>query len=522
VTSDLYDVVIVGYGPVSRVLALALGRQGRKVAVIERWHERYALPRAVCIDHEVYRILSANGLSDSLPSIAQGGVIYQWLNAEWRQLLSIDWTTESISGCPLANFIHQPSLEELLDGKLTQLPNVTLLAGHEATAASQDYACAWVNVEHIDTGRKRVVRGRYVVGCDGAKSLIRDVIGSEQDDRGFEADWLVIDVVLRDGVTIEALGIPEAAQYCNPAQPTTMGPAGIRKGRRYRRWEFMKPPGMPVSELDDEAQVWRLLSPWVKPEHVELVRHKVYTFRSLLADSWRDRRILIAGDAAHVMPPFLGQGLCSGIRDVWNLAWKLSLVLDGLSSDTLLDSYQIERSAHVSQLIDASIYLGKIICIADPHAAAERDEAFLAGNYPPLPEFPCLNTGFLMRTDDGGIPPGAGQLSPHVNVRNKEQTGRLDAMFGACFMLIATSEVAISDAHRRQFQRIGGQILIFAENSLEDLDNRIGNFLLKNGWSVILVRPDYYVFGGGAQVTDSGGLLDRLFEQLVQAGLCLS
>ena len=223
--------------------------------------------------------------------------------------------------------------------------------------------------------------------------MVRKKIGGTQQDRGFEADWLVIDVLLRDGVTIEQLNIPAAGQYCNPERPTTIVPAGVRGGKVFRRWEFMRLPGESVAEMETEAKVWELLSPWAGPDKVELVRSKVYTFRSLLAERWRDQRLLLAGDAAHVMPPFMGQGMCSGIRDAWNLAWKLALILDGKSKDSLLDTYQAERMPHVSQIIDLSIYLGKVICIADPGEAQQRDTAFRTGEAPPPPAFPWLTDG---------------------------------------------------------------------------------------------------------------------------------
>ncbi|MFD2272336.1 FAD-dependent monooxygenase [Undibacterium arcticum] len=214
-----------------------------------------------------------------------------------------------------------------------------------------------------------------MIGADGANSLVRAAIGSSQEDRGFEADWLVIDLLPNEGVTLD---IPPAAQYCNPARPTTIVPAGIRDGRYYRRWEFMRMPGESREDLENETMAWRLLEPWVKPDQAVIVRHKVYTFRSLIADTWRKNRLIIAGDAAHVMPPFMGQGMCAGLRDDWNLAWKLNLILTGQADGSLLDTYQIERRPHASDIIDLSMYLGKVICIPDPEAAARRDKAFFS------------------------------------------------------------------------------------------------------------------------------------------------
>jgi 2-polyprenyl-6-methoxyphenol hydroxylase-like FAD-dependent oxidoreductase len=382
----LYDVVQIGYGPVSEIMALALARQGRKVAVFERWKERFPLPRAVCIDHELYRVLSALGMSHDLPAVSHAGPQYRWFNAEWKELLAIDWSAESISGGPEVNFVHQPTLEKMFEEVVMACPNVDLRLGWEAVEATQTDDYAELVVRDVETGETRTVRGKYLIGADGANSLVRRAIGSTQEDRGFEADWLVIDVLPNVGVTLD---IPPAAQYCNPERPTTIVPAGIKDGRYFRRWEFMRLPHETCEELEHEHVAWQLLAPWVKPEQATIVRHKVYTFRSLLANSWRKGRMLIAGDAAHVMPPFMGQGMCAGLRDDWNLAWKLGLVLDGRASDALLDTYQPERRPHVSDVIDLSMFLGKIICIPDAQKAAERDEAFFSGKVPPPPAFPC-------------------------------------------------------------------------------------------------------------------------------------
>lgn len=433
-----YDVIQVGYGPVSEALALMLSRQGRRVAVCERWRERYPLPRAVCIDHELYRVLMANGLGSVLPNVTQPGPLYQWFNSEWKELLTIDWSQLSISGGVEVNFVHQPTLERVLDDAVRAQPGVDLLLGCEVVAVTQDHAGATVTIR--EDGAERTLFARYVIGCDGANSLVRAAIGGGQEDLGFEADWLVIDVRLKPGVTIERLGIPAAGQYCDPRRPTTMVPAGISGDATYRRWEFMRMPGEDVAELEREERVWQFLEPWAGPDDVELVRHKVYNFRSLLADRWRDRRLLIAGDAAHVMPPFMGQGMCSGMRDAWNLAWKLGLVLEGATEDRLLDSYEIERRPHVSQLIDLSIYLGKMICVPDVATAAARDRGFFEGTALPPPPFPHLTDGLVYRSSDGALQAGAGLLSPHVMLETAGRAVRLDEADGeGGFVVIARS-----------------------------------------------------------------------------------
>ncbi len=512
-----YDVIQVGYGPVGEALALMLGRQGRRVAVCERWRQRYKLPRAVCVDHELYRVLFANGLGGVLPVVTQPGPLYQWFNAEWRELLTIDWSKPSISGGVEVNFVHQPTLERALDEAVREQPGVDLLLGQEVIAVRQDADSATVTLRDED-GTVREVSARFVVGCDGANSLVRAAIGGKQEDRGFEADWLVIDVALRPGVTIEQLGIPAAGQFCNPARPTTIVPAGISGDRVYRRWEFMRMPGETNAELEREERVWELLAPWVGPEDVELVRHKVYNFRSLLASRWRDGRLLVAGDAAHVMPPFMGQGMCSGLRDAWNLAWKLGLVLDDRADARLLDTYQVERSPHVGQLIDLSIYLGKMICVPDPAAAAARDEAFFTGTAPPPPPFPHLTGGLLYRFD-GEPQPGAGLLSPHVELERGGKTVRLDDTVGVGVFLLVTRG---TDGRAAERALTALPLRTVALDEARDVDGRLDAFLDAQGWSAMIVRPDFYVYGGAADGRGLERLARTLADDLARAGVRLS
>ena len=523
--SEFYDVIQVGYGPVSAALGLMLGRQGRKLAICERWSTRYPLPRAVCVDHELYRVLHKNGLGSILPDVTQKGPPYQWFSPEWEELLVIDWSAPSISGGPEVHFVHQPTLEAALDDAVRQLPTVDLHLGWEVIAVDQNDESARVRLRHAETGEEKTLSARYVIGCDGANSIVRRTIGGGQEDRGFEADWLVIDVLLKEGVTIEALGIPAAGQYCNPTRPTTIVPAGVREGRVFRRWEFMRLPGETVEELEREDRVWELLKPWAGPDDIELVRHKIYNFRSLLAEKWHDRRLLIAGDAAHVMPPFMGQGMCSGMRDAWNLAWKLGFILDGKASDQLLDTYQPERLPHVSQIIDMSIYLGKIICIPDPVEAKARDEAFLGGTAEPPPPFPCLSDGLLHRDTSGTPTMGAGLLAPHVDVSVNGQKLRLDEIASGAFLLITggyrAPEVLTQVTADALASIDTGYVQLGGLDGIEDLDGRLTDFLTERQWTAMIVRPDFYVYGGAATAEDLQQLVNALIADLAGAGVVL-
>ena len=519
--TPIYDVVQIGYGPVSEILALALARQGRKVAIFERWSERYALPRAVCIDHEMYRMLCALGLRDQLPAVSHDGPWYRWFNADWKELLAIDWSAESISGGPEVNFVHQPTLEAMFDDAVRACPNVDLNLGWEAVEVKQEADYAELTARNTQTGELRQVRARYLIGADGANSMVRAAIGGGREDLGFEADWLVIDVLPNEGVVLD---IPPAAQYCNPARPTTIVPAGIKDGRYYRRWEFMRLPHETSAELEHEHVAWQLLEPWVKREQATIVRHKVYSFRSLLADTWRKGRLLIAGDAAHVMPPFMGQGMCAGLRDDWNLAWKLGMVLDGQAGPELLDSYQPERRPHVRDVIEMSMFLGKIICIPDPVKAAERDEAFFTGKVPPPAPFPHLTDGILRRDASGAVQTTAGLLSPHAHVQRGAEQGRFDDVVGLGFTLITRNAAAVKvlgAKQREALAALNARLVVLAADEVADQDNKYAPFMQQHGIETMLVRPDFYLYGSAADASDVVALVDDLAADLQRHGVRL-
>ena len=502
------DVIIVGFGPVSAVLALNLAKKGHHITIFERWTQRYHLPRAICIDHEMRRMLLTLGLEKPLESIIQPGQLYQWVNADWKELITIDWTKESISGGSEVNFIHQPSFEKLIDEELRKLSNVDIHLGYEVVGVSQDEHHAQVVCKNLETDQLEEYSARFVVGADGANSLVRQSIDADWFNKGFAADWLVVDIIPHGDASHN---IPkEAIQHCNPERPTTIAPAGIHDGAYLRRWEFMRLPHESVEDIENEVKVWELLKPWVTPDQATLIRFKLYSFKSLISQKWRQDHILIAGDAAHVMPPFMGQGMCAGFRDAWNLTWKISGVLNGDYESSILDTYFEERSPHVNDVIELSMFLGKVICVSDQQEAQQRDQAFFDGLVPPMPDFPELTQGILAQHPLFNPQQLAGKLSPHAYLQCGEQTRRIDDLIAGHFSLLTIQAIA-EDVRIPE----GLVVVDLLDKQSSDRTQFIVNFMQQHHIQAMLIRPDFYIFGAVEQRQQIGDLIEY-FEETMQ------
>ena len=395
---DEFDVAVVGYGPTGQMASVLLGEMGHRVAAFERWPTTYPLPRAVHYDDEIARVFQLAGVSEEVRKITDPVPdYYEWRNRDNEILLRLDWSQQGISGWPVANFFSQPDLQEVLDEKARSVPTVELNNGWEAQEISHRDDHVELTVRKGRPGRggrwvpgdeTRTVRARYLIGADGANSLVRRHMGAPLTDLGFDFDWLILDVVPHE----ERTWSPMNWQLCDPARPTTI----VSGGPGRRRWEFMRLPGETIEDLNTEETAWRLLEPWGRsPENTTLERHTVYRFGARWAESWRQGRLLLAGDAAHLMPPFAGQGMCSGLRDAVNLSWKLDLVLSGKALDAILNTYETERLVNVRHFIDFSVELGGLQCVTDPQEAAERDERMFAAREDPsmAPPIPTRRTG---------------------------------------------------------------------------------------------------------------------------------
>jgi 2-polyprenyl-6-methoxyphenol hydroxylase-like FAD-dependent oxidoreductase len=508
--------LVVGAGPVGLVTAILLGREGWRVTIVEKWPSRYPMPRACTIDHEALRILQAAGVMREHANLFEpsrgerGG--YQIRNGEGELLRAINWNRPAESGWANINGFYQPDLEEVLESMVIALPSVELRRGWTATGIAQDEDSVTLSVFRTnDPSQHDSLRGRWLVGADGANSVVRQLAGIESVDTGFEADWLVVDYEPLDHRQWDAF----VTQYCDPVQPAT----AVNSGPGRPRFEFMRRADVTVDELNRAEIAWKLMEPWgVTPKTARLERHAVYTFRGRWARDWRRGRIFLTGDAAHLMPPFLGQGMCSGLRDASALAWRLSLVESGRASGSILDSYGTERGAHVQEIIEEAVALGKVICELDPQRAAERDAGMRAELNDPEavtvePPHPRLGQPSITEAGDDN----AGRLSIQARVEADGLVGLFDDVVSGAWQLIgldAEPMVDVSAELRMWFEDLGGTATaLTVDSGVRDIDGAYRAWFEAHGCSLLLARPDFYIYGTGA-AQDAMRLLGNLRSAL--------
>ncbi len=551
------DIIIVGMGPTGLTLAHLLGRRGCRVTVLEREPAFYGNARAVYTDDECMRIFQAANMASELEADMNIDLPVQWVFKDGTVLAQFV-RADRPNGWAASNFLYQPFLETRMEALLSRYPNIRVLRGREVTLLDQDENGVTVfharncgtdygqiTLEPVASqGDEQSLRARYVVGCDGGRSLVRSLLGIKLSGKSFPNPWLVVDIkALDDGECLRHL--PYFNFYCDPECPTVScpQPAG------HHRFEFMLMPGQTREHMEDPATIRSLLAKHVDPAKVEILRKLVYTFNALVAERWRDRRVLMAGDAAHMTPQFMGQGMSSGIRDAYNLAWKLDAVVSGRLDDRVLDSYERERKPHAKEMIDISVAMKDFVSMANPLLALLRNAVVrimlrlpYAGSYiregrfkPPPTYAPGSYLGLPRRRRSGS----EGRPIPQPLMRTSE--GRrvmLDNVLGEQFAVIGfgvdprigldaraietlnnlgTRYLTVYDLGRRpqgNDDRLRSTLPALIE--IEDLSGELDRWLRRSGarvGAVAVIRPDKFVFAL-VPVVELPGAVTELRHQL--------
>jgi 3-(3-hydroxy-phenyl)propionate hydroxylase len=383
------------------------------------------------------------------------------------------------------------------------MDNVTVQLGVEMRQMLQDGEAVHLEIVEAN-GLASAVHAKYAIACDGGSSTVRTQLDMPLEDLDFDEPWLVVDVLVNEQGLAK---LPKVSmQYCEPERPCTIviGP------KNHRRWEISLQPGEDPKQAATAQETWKLLSRWITPQDGELWRQASYRFHALVAVQWREGRVFLAGDAAHMQPPFLGQGMCQGMRDVTNLSWKLAAVLRGQvrgdAAEALLDSYGTERKAHVRELTSRIKAIGAVICERDPAKARARDAKLLAEcggvvkDTPRQDVLPALEAGLL----SARAHPARGRLFPQPWVNAGGQRARMDQVFGNGWRLALAAGVPVP-AEAAAFA--GLRLLRLDE--LGEADGVLAGWLRQHGIAAALVRPDNYVYGAAPVAADAGPLLDE-------------
>ena len=482
------DVLVVGLGPVGAALSALLVDEGLSVIAIDKDTSVYPLPRAAHFDHEIMRLFQRLGVAEEILPQVRVALAYEFRNAKGQVLMKIDLAGGSPSGWSPSYMMHQPTVENALRARLAASPLVDIRLGWIFESLEQDEVGVTATLTSGEEV-KQSVRARHLVACDGARSPVREALGISLDSYDFDEPWLVIDVAVKDASVLPAINL----QICDPVRPTTcvlMGP-----GRH--RWEFMLKPGETAEQVLDDGFILDLLKPWNCTGGVELERKAVYRFHGLVAKDWRRGRVLIAGDAAHQTPPFAGQGMCTGLRDAANLAWKLGLIARGEAEDALLDTYQAEREPAARAVIQLAIGMGRLVCTTDPEAAAARDADMLSngGTPAPPPANGPLTAGLILPGS-----PAAGVYFPQPWADGL----RLDDVLGPGSWML--SRQAETDPGPWTCASLGEPRLAAFRPALERWFN-------SHQASAVLVRPDRHVFGTGDPLALAQAYLGALKPQ---------
>ncbi len=515
-----HDIAIVGLGPVGSLAALLFAEAGLKVAIIELGDEVYPLPRAVNLDGEVIRAFQQSGRAEIVYELMQKfrpGDRAGFANADREWLFGQEFSDFGVNGWPSSNMFDQPEFEVYVRGEALSHKNVTSHLGCEVTKIENiDHQVALnythIDFTHVDSGTLEFLTATYALGCDGAASFVRKSLDIGWRDLGYDHAWLVVDVTIHENATLNN----DTLQVCDPDRIVTY----VCTKDPYRRWEFKLNPGETGEDMLKLETIQSLIDPWTPRDSYDIRRSAVYQFHAATAERWRVGNVFLAGDAAHQTPPFLGQGLNAGMRDVINLAWKFPMVISNLCGDGLLDTYYQERNAHAHDLVDWAVSIGKLM---DHMAEVERAKragtkipdapsALQNSAYGQGREAPPLRAGIIYQEQLSDTGSTGYLFSQPIVADSTGKEYRLDHLLGNGFSVVATSSNALemSEPSINFLQKIGAQ-----QVALENLKVVRGHFdKLFDQSDAAIVRPDKIVFGHTTEEFNIDHLVEMLAMKL--------
>ena len=521
------DVAIVGAGPVGLMIANYLGQCGVNVTLVEKLASLIDYPRAIGLDDESLRTFQAVGLAENVLPHTTPWHAMRFLTPKGRCFADIQPKTDEF-GWSRRNAFIQPLADRVLFEGLARFANVKVLFSRELEGFEQSESGVALTLKNSE-GRSERLQAKYLIGCDGGNSLVRRSLDISFEGKTAPNQWIVVDIAN------DPLATPHVYLCCDPVRPYVSAalPHGVR------RFEFMVMPGETEAELSKPENMRKLLAKVLpNPDNIELIRSRVYTHNARLAGKFRQGRVLLAGDAAHIMPVWQGQGYNSGMRDASNLAWKLSLVIKGLAADSLLDSYEQERRDHAKAMINLSVLAGHVLAPPKRWQGTLRDGVSWLLNYlPPVKRYfvemrfkpmPQYTRGALIVPSEKGSPVGKMFIQPKV-LTDAGTTVLLDEVIGENFAIIAWGcdpTWGLTPAQITQWKALGTRFIqVLPDVQLRapsdagpdvirvgDSTGRLKEWFARGTSSIALVRPDRFLAGLAIPQT-----IDQTCEALARA-----
>ncbi len=532
-----HPVAIIGAGPTGLTLANLLGLAGIRTVLIERNTATVSEPRAVSIDDESLRTMQAAGLVDEVLADVMLDYGSHYFDAHGRCFAKVEPNVRDY-GYPRRNAFHQPRLEATLRSGLERFEHVTVLFAHEVLHFSQTPDAVTLMVKRASNETIELTAD-WLVACDGGRSSVRSAIGAVMEGASFEQRWLIVDLLQTTD------RFRHTRVFSNPDRPAISLPGPYRS----RRFEFKLRDDETDEHAESEEFARELVSAHGPDGNAPIVRKQVYTFHARIASHWRKGRVFLAGDAAHLTPPFAGQGMNSGIRDAHNLAWKLAAVVKRELPVNLLDTYEAERIPHARALIDLALTIGRVMVPTSPLNAALQQAFFrLLKVCPPALRYvtqmrfkpkPHYRNGFLLNTETSRTSGLVGRMIPQPTIETAD--GRqilLDDALGNRMALLAYGHTTAHDVGNAlsRASLSGTRVLVGVvpkdclpdagggdDAVYRDADGALGRFLGLQPDIVLVIRPDRYIAAAltVAEMADFPEKLDRFFAPISAGSPCV-